>query len=148
MTTIRFAVLLVLALGFPRLGRAQERIPVEIAVPSFPKIPPGAEESGDVQVEVSISPSGDVVEAKAVSGPQRLRAVAILAAKRWRFRPQEKPTETRVMTFTFIYRTGIGDPPSIASLFKPPNRVEVYALERKVVVIEDPPVGVVKNNRK
>jgi TonB family protein len=136
------------ALGFSRLGLAEERIPVEIAAPSFPKIPPGAEESGDVQIAVSISPSGDVMEAKAISGPQRLRAAAIFAAKRWRFRPQEKPTETWVMTFTFIYRNGIGDPPSIASLFKPPNRVEVYALERKVVVIEDPPVGVVKKSRK
>ncbi len=148
MTIIWLAVLILVASGNARLGLAQERIPAEVAVPSFPKIPPGTEESGDVQIEVSISQSGDVTGAKAVSGPQRLRAAAVLAAKRWRFRPQEKPTDAWVITFAFIYRTGIGDPPSIASLFKPPNRVEVYALERKVVVIEDPPVGVVKKNRK
>jgi TonB family protein len=148
MTGIRIAVLILLVSGGARLGLAQERIPVEVAVPSFPKIPPGSEESGDVQIEVSISPSGDVTEAKAVSGPQRLRTAAVLAAKRWRFRPLETPTAAWVITFSFIYRAGIGDPPSIASLFKPPNRVEVYALERKVVVIEDPPVGVVKKNRK
>lgn len=147
MTRICLAVLVFLAFGNAWLGLAQERIPVEVAAPSFPKIPPGAEESGEVQVEVSISPSGDVTEAKAVSGPQRLRAAAVVAAKGWRFRPQEKPTEAWVVTFAFMYRTGVGDPPSIASLFKPPSRVEVYALERKVVVIEDPPVGVVKKRK-
>jgi len=147
MTNIRLAVLILLVSGCGCLGLAQEPVPLEVAVPSYPKIPPGAEESGDVQIEVSISASGDVVSAKVVSGPQRLRTAAVLAAKRWRFRPQEKPTDSWTLTFTFIYRAGIGDPPSIASTFKPPNRVEVYALERKVVVIEDPPVGVVKKRK-
>jgi TonB family protein len=148
MSGARLVVLILLAFGCARLMSAQEPIPVEVAVPSFPKIPPGAEESGDVQIEVSIGTSGEVVGAKVVSGPQRLRTAALLAAKQWRFRPQEKSTKAWVITFAFIYRAGVGDPPSVASLFKPPNRVEVYALERKVGVIEDPPLGVVKRSPK
>jgi TonB family protein len=147
MTRIHLVVLMLFASSCAGVGLAQEPTPIEIAAPSYPKIPPGAEESGEVQVEVSINTSGNVVGAKVISGPQRLRAAATLAARRWKFRPQERPTDAWVITFAFIYRAGIGDPPSITSLFKPPNRVEVYALERKVVVIEDPPVGVVKKRK-
>ncbi len=127
--------------------RAQSPLPVEVAAPSYPRIPPGFEESGEVEVGVSISSAGEVLTANAISGPQRLRAAAVAAARLWRFHPQETGTDKWRMTFAFIYRAGIGNPPAVASIFKPPSRMEIFAQERKVGVIEDPPVGVVKKSK-
>ena len=143
----------IFAVGLATLGlnttvNAQVPVVTEIAVPGYPRIPPGLEESGEVQVEISITPAGDVLAAKALSGPPRLRGAAVTAARKWRFRPQEKPTEKWVVTFDFIYRAGIGDPPDVSSIFKPPSRVEIFALARQTVTIEDPPMGVVKKRGK
>lgn len=43
--------------------------------------------SGAVAVEMTVSRLGDVISARAVSGPPQLRAAAAVAARGWRFRP-------------------------------------------------------------
>lgn len=58
---------------------------VEFVVPGFPQLPSGAREAGEVQIEVSIGPAGNVTAAKAISGPPRLREAALFAARRWSF---------------------------------------------------------------
>jgi TonB family protein len=58
---------------------------------------------GAVQVEVTVSESGKVIEARAVSGPELLREPAIQAAKQWEFSPAEAPVKG-ILVFTFATR--------------------------------------------
>ena len=56
----------------------------------FPKYPAKAKEqgvSGTVKVQLLISEQGQVVEATATDGPEQLREAAVLAARKWTFKP-------------------------------------------------------------
>src|SRR5262245_31193007 len=61
--------------------------------------------AGTVQVEVTISEIGLVVEAKAISGHLALRSAAVEAARKWVFKPaifDDAPVKIKgVLTFTF-----------------------------------------------
>jgi TonB family protein len=61
--------------------------------------------TGTVQVEVTISEIGLVVEAKAISGHLALRSAAVEAARKWVFKPaifNDAPVKIKgVLTFTF-----------------------------------------------
>jgi TonB family protein len=59
---------------------------------------------GVVLVEVTVSESGKVIEARAVSGPELLREPAIQAAKQWEFSPAEA-TLKGLLLFTFATHT-------------------------------------------
>lgn len=149
MRTVLFGTALLLQ-GIGGNGMVYAQLPQveEVATPGFPRLPLTEREGGEVQVEVAISSSGEVVSARAVSGPDRLRAVAERAARKWKFRSQDRATEKWTITFAFIFRPGLGDPPAVSAIFKAPNRVEVFAEERKVVTIVDPPVEDVDKARK
>jgi TonB family protein len=146
MRTVLFGILILMQ----GTGAAYAQVPQveEAATPGYPRLPSGGREGGEVQVEVAINPSGEVVSAKAVSGPDRLRAIAESAARKWRFRSQDKATEKWTITFAFIPRPGVGEPPAISAILKAPNRVEVFGEGRKVVTIADPPVEDVDKARK
>ncbi|MBO0724077.1 MAG: energy transducer TonB [Blastocatellia bacterium] len=73
-----------------------------------PVYPPNARKlnaTGTVQVEVTISEAGLVVEAKAISGHLALRSAAVEAARKWVFKPaifNGAPVKIKgVLTFTF-----------------------------------------------
>jgi TonB family protein len=73
-----------------------------------PDYPPEAKEagvSGKVEVEVTISEEGRVIEAIAISGPELLREAAVQAAKEWVFKPTKAdgvPVKVRgILTFNF-----------------------------------------------
>jgi TonB family protein len=73
-----------------------------------PVYPPNARKmnaTGTVQVEVTISESGVVVDAKAISGHIALRNAAVEAALKWVFKPaifNDAPVKIKgVLTFTF-----------------------------------------------
>ena len=127
---------------------AQPSRVIEAAAPSYPRLPSGGRESGDVAVEIMITPSGEVASAKAASGPTRLRAVAESAARRWRFESHSGPSEKWVITFGFNLKPGLGDPPPVFAIFKGPDRIDVFAEERKIVTIADPPVEDVDKTQK
>jgi TonB family protein len=55
---------------------------------------------GVVMVEITVSESGKVIEASAVSGPEAFREPAIQAAKQWEFSPAEAPAKG-FLVFTF-----------------------------------------------
>ena len=121
---------------------------VEAVAPTYPVLPSGGRESGEVQVEISIRASGEVANAKAISGPERLRASAEVAARKWRFKPQDKPTAKGLLVFGFNLRSGLGEPSTMPPVFKIPSRIDVFTEERKVVMISDPAVYDVDKTRK
>jgi len=132
-------------MGTQAVASAQNPQVTEAAAPGSPRLPSGGREGGEVHVEITIGTSGEVASAKAVSGPERLRAVA---ARKWRFRAQERPPEKWIITFGFNLRPSLGEPPTIAAVFKGPDRMDVFAEERKVITISDPPVEDVDKARK
>jgi TonB family protein len=73
--------------------------------PAYPAIARAARAKGAVQVEVTISERGEVINAQAISGHPMFREAALQAAKQWRFKPTElsgKPVKTQgIITFNF-----------------------------------------------
>ncbi|MDT7541933.1 MAG: periplasmic protein TonB [Acidobacteriota bacterium] len=76
--------------------------------PVYPPLALEAGVSGTVVVAVTIDKAGNVVSAKAVSGPQLLRAAATGAAMEWKFDPKFSPPSLqpvevrRTITFNFL----------------------------------------------
>jgi Ca-activated chloride channel family protein len=73
--------------------------------PAYPPIAKSARAQGTVQIQVTISESGEVMNAQAISGHPMFREAALQAAKQWRFKPTELsgvPVKTQgVITFNF-----------------------------------------------
>ncbi|HVG22323.1 MAG TPA: TonB family protein [Blastocatellia bacterium] len=73
--------------------------------PSYPLSARSARQGGTVSVEIVISEDGNVVSARAISGPDLLRNAAVSAAKGWKFKPSTrdgKPVKsTSTITFNF-----------------------------------------------
>ena len=73
--------------------------------PSYPKEAKAARVSGQVEVLVTISDEGRVIEVIAVSGPELLREAAVRAAKEWVFKPTKAdgaPVKVRgLLAFNF-----------------------------------------------
>src|SRR5262245_34601017 len=73
--------------------------------PAYPPIAKSARVQGAVQIQVTISESGEVMNAQAISGHPMLREAALQAAKQWRFKPTElsgAPVKTQgLLTFNF-----------------------------------------------
>lgn len=86
---------------------------IEFAIPGYPRLPSGGRETGEVRVEMTINSVGSVIPAKAISGPDRLRVSAKVAALKWRFAKQDQPV-TREVVFALIQR-GLGNPPQVAA---------------------------------
>ena len=60
---------------------------IELPKPEYPAAAKKDRISGQVQVRVVLDATGKVVSAEAVFGPEQLRAAAVEAAKRARFKP-------------------------------------------------------------
>ncbi|MGE0126493.1 MAG: energy transducer TonB [Blastocatellales bacterium] len=75
------------------------------AQPPYPPIAKAARASGAVQVQVTISEEGRVIEAAVISGHPLLRDAALQAARQWVFKPTELsgvPVKVQgVLTFNF-----------------------------------------------
>jgi len=75
------------------------------ASPEYPAEARAAGVSGKVEVQVTISEKGQVIEAIAISGPELLRSAAEQAAKQWVFKPTTAdgaPVKVQgLMTFNF-----------------------------------------------
>ncbi len=73
--------------------------------PPYPPIAKAARASGAVQVQVTISEEGRVIEAAVLSGHPLLRDAAVQAARQWKFKPTELsgvPVKVQgVLTFNF-----------------------------------------------
>jgi protein TonB len=75
--------------------------------PAYPPIARAAHASGAVQVQVTISEDGRVIEAAVMNGHPLLRDAALQAARRWTFQPTELsgvPVKVQgILTFNFIF---------------------------------------------
>ena len=73
--------------------------------PDYPEEAKAAGVSGKVEVQVTISEEGQVIEAIAIRGPELLREVAVQAAKGWVFKPTKAdgvPVKVQgILTFNF-----------------------------------------------
>ena len=73
--------------------------------PAYPPIAKAAKASGPVQVQITVSEEGKVVDATVISGHPLLRDSALEAAKQWEFKPVElsgAPVKVQgVLTFNF-----------------------------------------------
>jgi TonB family protein len=75
--------------------------------PIYPQIAKQINASGEVQVEITIDERGRVSDAKAVKGHPVLRPAALVAAKRWVFRPtvlDGRPVKQKG-TLTFVFNS-------------------------------------------
>lgn len=81
-------------------GQATKKV-----TPHYPPEAKKARAQGPVQVEITVSESGKVIEANAISGHELLRDAAEQAARQWEFKPSEisgEPVKTRgVLVFSF-----------------------------------------------
>ena len=79
--------------------------PTKKVMPHYPPEAKNVRAQGTVQVEITVSESGKVIEAKAISGHELLRDAAVEAAKQWEFKPTEDSgapvTRQGVLTFSF-----------------------------------------------
>jgi TonB family protein len=79
--------------------------PTKKVMPHYPPEAKNVRAQGTVQVEITVSESGKVIEAKAISGHELLRDAAVEAAKQWEFKPTAgsgAPVRMQgVVTFSF-----------------------------------------------
>jgi TonB family protein len=83
----------------------QSRVITEVK-PEYPPIAKKMKATGTVEVEITISETGLVIQAKAISGHLALRSAAVEAARNWIFKPSMlngKPVRVKsVLTFVFV----------------------------------------------
>jgi TonB family protein len=83
----------------------QSRVITEVK-PEYPPTAKKMKATGTVEVEITISEAGLVIQAKAISGHLALRSAAVEAARNWVFKPamlNGKPVRVKsVLTFVFV----------------------------------------------
>ncbi|MDX2044517.1 MAG: energy transducer TonB [Acidobacteriota bacterium] len=94
---VRSAVPAMKAVEGAPLGEAPKKINVSPSVlqgsaikkpaPTYPPIAKAAKATGAVQVQITISEEGKVIDATAISGHPLLRDAAVEAARQWEFKP-------------------------------------------------------------
>jgi hypothetical protein len=128
-------VLAVLLCATPSPAAVEPRaLPIEVFAPTYPPLIHQALMAGTVQVAVTIAPSGNVVQAKAIkSSYAALVPSSEQSALRWRFTPsQGSSNRSAVLSFEFILVHPTGDPEAvpIGTRFIPPYRVQLIQVGR------------------
>ncbi len=80
------ALALVVALALPAHG-ADERAVKSRVAPVYPELAKRMRITGEVRLEVTVSPEGKVTNVKAISGNSMLSMAAQSAVHRWQFEP-------------------------------------------------------------
>jgi TonB family protein len=71
----------------PAGGRVQEPQLLTRFLPQYPILAKQAHTQGDVTIQIVVDKSGNVAEAKVISGPPTLRQAAVDAVRRWKYEP-------------------------------------------------------------
>lgn len=106
---------------------------VAAVAPTYPGIALAMSKGGEVLVDVSIGSAGKVAGTTVVAGAAPLLNPALVAARLWRFRPDDAGKRA---TLTFYFRvmprgTAAGE---MTPVFKPPYGVEVRRIMPEPVV--------------
>lgn len=70
--------------------------------PAYPEDARQERIQGEVGVEITVNEKGEVIDARAKSGAEKLRAVAVEAAKQFRFENRVNKTVVATLTFNFV----------------------------------------------
>lgn len=68
-------------------GRVKQPVLIKNVVPQYPPLARQAHTQGDVAVQIVVDRAGNVVDAKAISGPTVLRPSAVDAVRGWKYEP-------------------------------------------------------------
>ncbi len=68
-------------------GRVKEPALLTRVLPQYPPVARQAHTQGDVTVQIVVDKAGNVVDARAISGPPVLRQAALDAVRRWKYEP-------------------------------------------------------------
>lgn len=126
-------------------SRGEERLIVvrAVAPPGYPAVAAQARTGGTVNVEVTVSPGGEVIEARLgdIEGPPRVfkQEWYELLAREWRFNPNEGTPQPRKATIQFVFRLmprGTARE-KLGTVFIPPYRVEVKEEEPEQVKLSE-----------
>ena len=93
--------LLVLALvaAFAAPALAQERKAKESIPPAYPEMAKSMHLAGTVKVQITITPQGQVRDAKVIGGHPLLADAAMRAISKWKYEPG--PEETKIVQVDF-----------------------------------------------
>jgi TonB family protein len=92
-------LILALALAFATPALAQERKAKESVPPAYPEMAKSMHLAGSVKVQITITPQGQVRDAKILGGHPLLADAAMRAISKWKYEPG--PEETKVVTVDF-----------------------------------------------
>src|SRR5262245_37088165 len=110
--------------------------------PPYPPIARAARAAGKVEVQVTISEQGEVIEAIALSGHPLLRDASVNAAKQWVFKPTElrgAPVKAQgILVFNFTLVEDDSKEPDIA-----PRGAEEYLARGKARLAKDDTQGAI-----
>ncbi len=110
--------------------------------PPYPPIARAARAAGKVEVQVTISEQGEVIEAIAVSGHPLLRDAAVNAAKQWVFKPTELsgvPVKVQgILAFNFTLVDNDSQEPEIV-----PRSAEEYLARGKTRLAKENTQGAI-----
>ena len=88
-------------------GGALQGTAIKKVSPIYPRFAKAMRASGKVEVQVTISEQGKVIEAVAISGHPLLRDASVNAAKQWVFKPTElngAPVKVQgILVFNFTF---------------------------------------------
>lgn len=91
--------------------RALQDLAIKQIHPDYPQEARDALASGLVQVQITVSEKGRVIEAKAVSGNPLLYEISVQAAKQWIFKPMKSSGKAvkiqGALTFSFIQEMNV-----------------------------------------
>jgi TonB family protein len=92
-------LVLALAVAFAAPAYAQERKAKESLPPTYPEMAKSMHLAGTVKVQFTITPQGQVRDAKVLGGHPLLADAAMRAVSKWKYEPG--PEETKVQVFDF-----------------------------------------------
>lgn len=108
-----------------RAAKASHTAIVLAAVaPTYPGIALAMPKGGDVVVEISVGPGGEVAKTMVVAGAAPLRRPAVAAARLWRFVPEDAGRRIK-LTFSFRVMPKGTPAEDLTPVFRPPCGVEV-----------------------
>jgi TonB family protein len=92
-------LVLIVALAFAAPLSAQERRAKDSVPPMYPEMAKSMHLAGTVKVQITITPQGQVKDAKIMGGPPLLADAAVKAISKWRYEPG--PEETKIVQVDF-----------------------------------------------